>query len=52
MSYIITSFALMEKEQVLVSLQEFIQHSPFPTSFVKKTIELASRCNFLVRYFA
>ena len=50
MSYILTSFALENQEEAKLKLQEFIQHSPFSESFSKKAIELASRCNFIIRY--
>lgn len=50
MSFIITSFALQRKEEAQSNLLKFIQHAPFPESFIKKAIELAVKCNFIVEY--
>ncbi|NPD88241.1 MAG: hypothetical protein HGN29_05940 [Asgard group archaeon] len=50
MSFIITSFALQGKDEAKSKLLEFIQHAPFPESFIKKAIELAAKCNFIVKY--
>ncbi|MHA2309397.1 MAG: hypothetical protein ACXABJ_08985, partial [Candidatus Heimdallarchaeaceae archaeon] len=50
MSFIITSFALQGKEEAKSNLLNFIQHAPFPESFIKKAIELAVKCNFIVKH--
>ncbi len=50
MAYILTSFALQGKEEGKSQLQEFIQYTPFPASFIKKAIELSERCNFIVEH--
>ncbi|MHA2358352.1 MAG: hypothetical protein ACXABK_06255 [Candidatus Heimdallarchaeaceae archaeon] len=52
MSYIITSFALDNKELAQQKLKDLTLQSPFPGSFTMKAIELASKCNFLIEYLS
>ncbi|MHA1398579.1 MAG: hypothetical protein ACTSSF_12870 [Candidatus Heimdallarchaeaceae archaeon] len=49
MSFVLTSFTTEKREKQKEEIVKFLKESPFPESFNRKALKLASLCNFLLK---
>jgi len=49
MSFVLTSFTAEKREKQKEEIAKFLKESPFPESFNRKALKLASLCNFLFK---